>query len=311
MAEIKEVSSPAERIEKLEAENMLLLEQLSRVQEKYEDLFRVKQEDNTVKRNIVPAGSPSTIFDGDILRHPFVEQLLSLHKMENEASKQAAFEFQLGSLITRAFSSPISFVGLPVSLCRLLWPNTSALGNNFSKIIEIHKKGGEQEVDKKLARMHPKSRAGAYAAIARQLMENDKVNAARYAQKAWQAEPTASRLKWLAFRTNDAGNPLLSYIMLTFLPVDTSFSVSEKRAAEAIEKKAREILTSAAKSSPGKASKAASDKSKVEAEKSGSYIDKNFHERLSAAFQTVVLEFGKDRKDFESLMRAILAPKKN
>lgn len=310
MADIKEQSKTDQKLRSLEAENKLLMEQLSKVQEKYEELYRTSKEPKPGVDSSIRESSSTIAFSVDILRHPFINNLISLHKMENEACRKAAFEFRLGSLITTALSSPRAFMVFPIDLYKLLCPGNSDFGKDFSKIIELHKKEGENGVEKKLIKHPPKSKASAYTALARHLSSVDKANAAKYAEKAWLADPTPSRLKWLAFRTRDAGNPLLAYIMLAFLPTGVPFSDSEKRAAEDIKRKTEGILLDKAKSNPEQNIKSP-PKVKAEGQKAAPSFDSSYHERLSSAFQTVVLEFGKDKKGFESLMRTILMGKKS
>ena len=166
--------------------------------------------------------------------------LVQTQKWTGDAIAQNSLPVRLGNLLIQAVSPSGSFVTTLGKLVRI-WRETAtppaALGGeSFSEVIKEYNSGGFEAVTKMLLpAVAPELRAKAYTALGRHLMQagfSDK--AAVAARCAYEDDPKAYRLKWLAFRLHEAGDSVEADACLSLLPQDTAFSDSELRQREQV-----------------------------------------------------------------------------
>jgi hypothetical protein len=120
----------------------------------------------------------------------------------------------------------------------------SLLGEkNFEKVIAAYDKGGFSAVEELMSSVliSPVVQAHGYTALARQLMNSDRINAAYAARHAYLLDPKPYRLKWLAFRLYEAGSIIEAEAILNILPSDTYLSKSEIQRAKLLREEADHI----------------------------------------------------------------------
>ena len=174
-----------------------------------------------------------------------VERLKTLAEVQGKIRKFESINglnINIANMILEACSSFGAIFKLPFRLI-YLWissrkinPPAALGGKQFNTVIKAYGEGGFADVDSLLKAYHltPKMMGDAYAALGRQLMHSDKSASAEAASKAFEADPKPYRLKWLAFRTYEAGEMQRAEAMLALLPKDMVLSESEMNKANQI-----------------------------------------------------------------------------
>lgn len=106
------------------------------------------------------------------------------------------------------------------------------------QLIQIANDGNFNKISEQinLWQISSKDKADICTELARQLPNKDSLIIAKLAEMAWQIDPKPYRLKWLAFRTYDAGKKTKAYAMLAHLSDEVNFTESERNRAEKIKK---------------------------------------------------------------------------
>lgn len=114
--------------------------------------------------------------------------------------------------------------------------------NNFKKILSWHAKHGIKKTQALLSSLpiNLALRAKAWSEIAKSQVKKNPAEAEKLAFAAWRVQPKAYRLKFLAFRIYENGNPVLAIRIIDSLPSCLPFSESENRYARQIRNKARD-----------------------------------------------------------------------
>lgn len=243
-------AQPDAQVRDLQAENDLLLRQLHQVQEALERTYLEHQAKGTATKTPAPTvqGKPATVLGWD---DHAPTQLADIQRLQAlaEAQRQVhalqlsqSLNAKLGDLLIAAADHPLRILGLPFTLLGLWrrWGRTTppaALGGtSFSTVIARYGQGGLAAVETLLTEQacSPLISAQALTALARSLHDRDRAAAAVIARRAFACDPKPYRLKWLAFRIDDAGDPIAAEALLDVLPPGTPFSESESRQASQV-----------------------------------------------------------------------------
>lgn len=241
------------KLERAETENDLMLSQIHLLEEELEHYFVRNRELEILEPNNVPNRSGSRIVWIDDVFLDFVTEnqrlnaLVDVLRKTQSFEKKSALNVRLGNTLVSGVKSPLSFLKIPFNIAKIWFesswtkPPRRLGGKSYRIMIAAYQEGGLQGVEKlfkKLA-IGPIIQANAYTFLARQLMENDRVNAALAARRAYECDPKSFRLKWLAFRLHETGDVVEAEAMLDILPTDTKFSESETRQTQQIKKEAK------------------------------------------------------------------------
>ena len=225
------------QLKELEEENELLLLQLHQVQEELERYYL-----RCLELEGGAGAKGAKAYVDDELPALFAEKL----RLEALAEAQRkirliestnSLNVKLGNLLIEAADQPGRILGLPAELIRTWrrWrasqPCAALGGEDFSKFIADYEQGGFDALAKLEAACgcSPATLAKAYTSLARRLRDQDRAAAARAAWRAFELDPKPFRLKWLAFRVHEAGNPVEAEALAALLPTDIAFSESESR----------------------------------------------------------------------------------
>ena len=237
-------------VEELKEENELLLSQLHLVQEELELNYRDKSEAGVKltgcdhDRAWVDEELPAAIAENFRLQ-AIVEVQKTMHQVET----QNALSVKLGDILIQGVESPSALLGVPGQLGRI-WraskrhtPPAVFGGKNFDRVIEVYHEAGFGAVDDLLTSVpvSPAMRANAHTALARALMQENLVNAATAARRAYELDPKPYRLKWLAFRLHEAGEVVEADAILDALPQNIHFSDSETRQVHKVRFEAKNV----------------------------------------------------------------------
>jgi glycosyltransferase involved in cell wall biosynthesis len=173
--------------------------------------------------------------------HTLVETQQRLRSLEMQNTLSA----RLGNLLIHGAASG-AWLSLPGQLGKI-WRESKrtappgALGGKFAKLLAAHDRGGFPAVERLLAEVSvpPRLQADGYTALARRLMDGDRVQAAEAARRAFECDPQPYRQKWLVFRLWDAGKPTEAEAWLDLLPADIRFSESETRKSRLLRHEAK------------------------------------------------------------------------
>ena len=253
------------RVSELQQENELLLVELHHAQEELERNYSRTQPAVSKLTASSKSGvaNVSTIANGwvaDELPEMHAENrrlraLVDAQKKVREREANHALNARLGNILIEGVDAPGSLLSVPGKLVKI-WrqstrrtPPAALGGKDFSKIIAAWQSGGFNAVEKALGAQSiaPAMQAQGYTALARHLGKDDRANAADAARRAYDIDPKAFRLKWLAFRLHEAGDVVEAEAMLEVLPVDTQFSESEARQAKQLRNEAKRARDSEAK----------------------------------------------------------------
>ena len=236
------------RFQEIENENELLIQQLHHLQEELERYYLHNQTvDNinpTISSNLNCVDDEFADVYADNLK---LNALVSGMRLTNKLESKYALNVKIGNIIIHGLDSIKSFLFVPVKLF-MIWNVTNIKksnhklgGNDFKRVIEKYTQGGFAEVDKLLFEFSdsPTLLANAYTSLARSLMNDDLINAAEAARRAYCNEPKAYRLKWFAFRLHEAGEITEAEAMLDLLPPETKFSDSENSQANQLRYEAK------------------------------------------------------------------------
>lgn len=146
---------------------------------------------------------------------------------------------EFGSLLIQSVRSPWALLSLPAKLLKtgLLYrrktPPKSLGGKDFDGVVSAYGQGGFDAVDKLMSapRISPVMQASAYTALGKHVLDIDTAAAAEAANRAYQLDPKAYRLKWLALTLYKSGDLVKAEAMLDLLPSEMPFSESEMRLA--------------------------------------------------------------------------------
>ena len=172
-----------------------------------------------------------------------IEENLKLHKQiilqKNilQIEHSNSLSTQLGNILINGVHSINSFILMLIKLCKI-WKSLTQKkypsnfgGKNLKKVLDIYANDGIDAVEKLLNSeiSSPIMRANVYTELARHLMSQNTLQAAALARFAWELDPQPYRLKWLAFRTYEAGDAITAEILLDMLPSNITISDSEKQ----------------------------------------------------------------------------------
>ncbi|MFT4066429.1 FkbM family methyltransferase [Paraburkholderia sp.] len=252
-------------VSELQRENELLLVQLHHAQEELERNYSGTQP-------VAPSlttGSKSGVTNASVIASGWVadelpemhaenrrlQALVDAQKKIHERESNHALNAWLGNILIEGVDAPVSLFSVPGKLVRIWRQSTRRIppaalgGKDFSKVIAAWQSGGFNAVEKVIGAQSiaPAMQAQGYTALARHLGKDDRANAAEAARRAYDLDPKAFRLKWLAFRLHEAGDVVEAEAMLELLPVDTQFSESEARQAKQLRNEAKRARDSEAK----------------------------------------------------------------
>ena len=241
------------KIKDLEEENELLLLQLHLVQEELEVYF-LKYKDLEAGRggNARSTAGANINWVDDELPEALaeVERLKTLAQVQaeiKEIESHNALNVKLGNMLLEGSGSVAGISKLPFALLRF-WRNATSKnipaalgGKEFTRVIKVYEERGFAGVKNILKddALSPIVKANAYTALARNLMRSDATAVAEAARKAFEIDPKPYRLKWLAYRTQEAGDALRAEAMLDLLPESMSFSDSEAKQVSQIHYEAK------------------------------------------------------------------------
>jgi hypothetical protein len=258
--ELKKKDAVESHLEDVQVENDLLVTQIHQLEEELEHYFNRNQElenhhqarsssNETGKMLWVDEELPEAIAENQRL-HALVEVLRKTHQLE----KNNSLNVKLGNILIQGTNSPGTLFAIPAKIGKI-WRESSRTkvpkvlgGQGYDKVITAHSDEGFKAVEKLLARVSaPTIQANAYTALARNIMNNDRVATAEAARRAYEMEPRPFRLKWLAFRLHEAGDVIEAEAMLDILPNDIKFSESEARQASQLRNDAKHVRLHEAK----------------------------------------------------------------
>ncbi|MGF6788711.1 FkbM family methyltransferase [Paraburkholderia sp. 35.1] len=253
------------RVSELQQENELLLVQLHHAQEELERNYSRAQPaasklTTSSNPNVANASTIANKWVADELPEMYAENrrlraLVDAQKKIHERESNHALNARLGNILIEGVDAPGSLFLVPGKLVKIWRQSTRRTppavlgGKDFSKIIAAWQSGGFNAVEKAMGAqpIAPAMQAQGYTALARHLGKGDRANAAEAARRAYDLDPKAFRLKWLAFRLHEAGDVVEAEAMLELLPVDAQFSESEARQAKQLRNEAKRARDSEAK----------------------------------------------------------------
>jgi|GEM_PF-1687218 len=176
-----------------------------------------------------------------------LQALVEVQKRIHDCESNCALNARLGNILISGVDAPRSLLSVPGKLIRIWHQSTrrtapKALGGtDFNRVISAWQSGGFDTVERVMGAQFiaPAVQAQGYTALARHLGKGDRANAAKAARRAYDLDPKAFRLKWLAFRLHEAGDVVEAEAMLELLPIDTQFSESEARQAKQLRHEAK------------------------------------------------------------------------
>lgn len=168
-----------------------------------------------------------------------LQALVDVQQQVRELEAENALNVRIGNLLIDAADAPRRLLATPGRLLRIWYrsarrtPPAALGGKDFGKVIAAWESGGFAEVEALLAKVPASAamHANAWTALARRLMEKNRGQAAKAARRAYALDPKPFRLKWLAFRMQEAGKLIEAEAMLSLLPADTPFSESDRTQA--------------------------------------------------------------------------------
>jgi lipopolysaccharide biosynthesis glycosyltransferase len=171
-------------------------------------------------------------FSTEIEREALPENFGKARDAKNRKNRKNGVGFTMNRV--KKHASLPSILGRLGEIWRRRLPE--ALGEGFGELIAAHDRGGFSAVERLLASVSVSkaTRADAYTALARHLMNGDHAQAAQAARHACMLDLKPYRLKWLAFRLCEAGDVAGAEALLDILPPDTSFTESEARRADQV-----------------------------------------------------------------------------
>jgi FkbM family methyltransferase len=241
------------RATELQQENELLLVQLHHAQDELERNYsRDQKADKKQSDRSRPSDANAQSWIADELPDMYAENrrlraLVDVQRKIHELESNRALNVRLGNILIEGVDSPGSLLTVPGKLVKI-WrqasrqtPPAALGGKDFNKTIAAYQSGGFDAVEKSMERLSVSSaiQANAYTALARNLAKSDRANAAEAARRAYNLDPKAFRLKWLAFRLHEAGDVIEAEAMLDVLPAETQFSESEARQARQLRAEAK------------------------------------------------------------------------
>ena len=253
MKNIQQTEDNINKIKQLEDEKSQLYKQLNIVQESLEIYYNKAKEyeqrniDINNKNQIIVS---TKVYEG-LFENIKLHKLVEMQQVALQQERQNSLPARLGAILIKGVSSPKEFILLPVNLCKI-WkslvnttPPSVLGGEDFIKVIDTYKVGGLNAVEKLLDSVFISCvmRANAYTTLARKLMTIDKQQVANLARLAWETDPRPYRLKWLAFRTHEAGDSVTADVILDMLPSDIKMSESEKRHIQRIHNESNVTIT--------------------------------------------------------------------
>lgn len=272
----QELSQEA-RIKELSEENELLFEQLHGVQEELEKYYHKLKESERQKASAeAERGTPVTprVLEA-LAENCKLRALVEQQKIALRIEAHNSLSTRLGTILIRGAGAPSSLFLLPFRLLKT-WrtlgrtiPPAALGGTTFQKVIDSYSTKGREAVEKLLnsVAISPAMRANAYKALARHIKATNLRQAAEYTRLAWETDPHPNRLKLLAFRLYDAGEPITAEAMLDMLPATIAMNDWEKRKAARIRQESKqERLEQAGKESGGTAGENAEKRRQEEAE---------------------------------------------
>ena len=244
-----EAVSQDERIKELTAENELLFECLHMVQDDIEKYYGKLKEYEQHKGAAANLTLLSSSYLDRLAENQKLRVLVAQQKLVLQVERQNSLSSLLGNTIIKGVSSFWAFLvmlGKMCSMWKALQSRTppSKLGSKaFENVVDAYCAGSVDAVEKLLnsVSIAPNMRANAYTALARYLMSSDVQKAAEFARLAYEIDPYPYRLKWLAFRMQDAGDVLTAEAMLDILPADTPMGESEQRRALDIRRESKRL----------------------------------------------------------------------
>ena len=170
-----------------------------------------------------------------------------LQKKIYDADNLNSQKILIGNIVINSTTSFLDFIALPIKLLKFWYKNNKYyfhFGKNFIKLIDIYKKYGAQNVENLLDQYSVSNRIRAciYTELSKYLRNHDIKMSAEYAWLAYKFDPHPYRLKWFAFRTYEANEVIISYIILDLLPKDTKMSLWEQNQKNKIYKEAHLLL---------------------------------------------------------------------
>ncbi len=207
-------------------ENVSLIEQLYIVQEKLERYYKALntfQQIQYNKNNIQPLNTCISNKNNKLFNELYMA--MSQNSIHNRVSCILINAYNNGSIFFIPFKILFSYKILASKSI----PNQ--LGKkNFDYVISSYEEGSHTKVEALLdsVKISYYIRANAYTAIAKHIQKKDKLNCAYYAKLAYITDPRPYRLKWLAFRLEDANDLSGAIVAAQLLPNDTLMNDKEK-----------------------------------------------------------------------------------
>lgn len=182
----------------------------------------------------------------DTIRH---EAQISAARYISDVSQQGALNIQLGNLVISSTAHPARLLLLPFNLFRFWWENRNSRAarkqhqTGFKKVIKAYQQqgyaGAQQYIES--CGLSQAMQANAYTALARHLKNIARQQAAQSARKAYELDPQPFRLKWLAFRLQEAGEAVEAEALLAHLGDALVFSDTEQARLKKLHEEAHHI----------------------------------------------------------------------
>lgn len=236
------------RLKQLEEENALLLEQLHVVQIELEQRFLADAAAGNDAANAV--NYPTDWLQDLPNAQTEALRLQAINRVQQWVHQQymdTALNAHIGDVFIEAAGKGGSWLNVPGQLLEIWRRNRSdkapaALGgDDYTAVINAFEEGGVDAVENLLGahNVNQVVKANAWTAVARYLRGVNASQAADAARRAFEADAKPFRLKWLAYRTYEAGDVCEAAAMLDVLPEDTPFNDSELRRANGIKGEAQ------------------------------------------------------------------------
>lgn len=250
----------------LQEENELLISQLHLVQEELERYYlKNKELEAASSSRAAPSGSSSVQLNAwvddelpaALAENARLQSLLNLQQQVRTLEANNSLSARLATALAAASTSRGKLIRVPQKLISF-WNKennktapASLGGKGHSKLLTAYAEKGMPAANKLLENdsLSATQKANAWTDLARHLKDSNPQAAAEAARHAYEVDPRAFRLKWLAFRMHKAGDAQQAEAALELLPADIKLSASEQQSEDKIRQKARKEREQQAKNS--------------------------------------------------------------
>lgn len=230
-----------EQLNEIIETNELLKNNIINLQEKIEILLNNYQNHQFISKKLSKYTKKSSITSDPRLLKILVEnyqlkQKINIQKQTLIAITNNQIINKISNILLESTTSIKYLFILPIRLFNL-WRKTKVIPSEdvrkiTNKVIDLYNKKGNEAVENYLNSLSfsNKVKSDIYTGLARFLKQKKEMHkSAEFANIAFYNDPQYYRLKWLAFRINEAGDSITANILLSLLPNNLKISTWEQQ----------------------------------------------------------------------------------